>query len=604
MLTYVSGQYRTRRSESSPKVREQRAVYEQLARGALFRAYPAMPDLGVELCLLDAGDALELFWDLQNLGGPAPGGWHQVFDLTVEFVRTGDGQTVRHALTEHTAGFHAWYRMRGGMISVLPLSQYLNLDAGEWTVVLAGELQDAHALCLFADSFGDLFHYSQIDQVYRQAATRLREMKHAADTDVAPRVPCRIEAGRFTLAAPRLGKLQARQANRLHQVAVTFADVRDLPVPAITPPPATPLDPVNFLRRQLYYLHEQSVRYEFCPYNTVNHWDHEPAFDRAHFHVNERTAYFHLEALVPLFRTTGDPAVYRTARKWYETIRRNLWPQPGVGTSLTCGDRTVFGAALSYGGMNDALCTFSEIDGDPRWLEPFRAGLLAWPMHPTITRPLMDQDAWGHEELNTNGTYNMCTHFALACWRMGHQLGDAALLAKGERILTGYTFPGERAGIWPYRPGDYPSHHYDMYLKWQLGRLLATGAPRWTQDAAFLALMRRATDATLRHYARPDGNALLFTGWTHSPQAEHPANAARHGGAVLDTLIAATLYVDAGYLEPLTQTLRGLYRLLPLPAVDRCWHGSWFHIHANLLSLALHGFHVEGTSAAELRVVR
>ena len=138
--------------------------------------------------------------------------------------------------------------------------------------------------------------------------------------------------------------------------------------------------------------------------------------------VFERVAYFHLEALSPLYRATGDPAVYRTARKWYEWIARNIWPAPGGGTQITCGDRTVLGAAPSLGGMSDAVCTFADIDNDPRWVAPLREGLRDWPLHPTIPRPLMDQDAWGNEELNTTGTYNMCTHFALACWRVGHIL--------------------------------------------------------------------------------------------------------------------------------------------------------------------------------------
>ena len=62
---------------------------------------------------------------------------------------------------------------------------------------------------------------------------------------------------------------------------------------------------------------------------------------------------------------------------------------------------------------------------------------------------------------------------------------------KAEYILNNYTFPGEQDGIWPYRPGNHPSHHYDMYLKWQLARLLLTGAERWTRDPAFLAMTRR-----------------------------------------------------------------------------------------------------------------
>jgi hypothetical protein len=320
--------------------------------------------------------------------------------------------------------------------------------------------------------------------------------------------------------------------------------------------------------------------------------------------VSERTAYFHIEALAPLYRATGDAAVYRTARKWYETIRRNIWPAPGIGSALTCGDRTLYGAALSLGGMCDAICTFAEIDGDPRWAEPFRGGLLAWPMHPRIPRPMMDQDAWGNEEMNTTGTYNMCTHFALACWRTGYLLQDPGLMAKAERILTEYTFKGEKNGVWPYRPGDYPSHHYDMYLKWQLARLLMTGADRWTKDSDFLARMRRAMDASLRVYTRVQDGELLFPDWTHDPKVTHPGNAARHGTQQVEVLLAMTLHVDEGYLEPLEKALRGLYRLLMLPEVDRCWHGSWFHVHGNLLFLALHGFHVEGNSPKELRVVR
>jgi hypothetical protein len=177
-------------------------------------------------------------------------------------------------------------------------------------------------------------------------------------------------------------------------------------------------------------------------------------------------------------------------------------------------------------------------------------------------------------------------------------------MAKAERILTEYTFKGEKNGIWPYRPGDYPSHHYDMYLKWQLARVLMTGADRWTKDPDFLARMRRAMDASLREYTRLQDGELLFPDWTHDRKVTHPGNAARHGSQQVEALLAMTLHVDEGYLEPLEKALRGLYRLLMLPEVDRCWHGSWFHVHGNLLSLALQGFHVEGNSPKELRVVR
>ena len=88
MLTNLSGQNRTRRTAVSPKVIEQRAVYADLARQALFRAYPSMRQFTAELCVLDApGEALELFWSILDLGGPAPGGWHQVHDLKVEIGR-------------------------------------------------------------------------------------------------------------------------------------------------------------------------------------------------------------------------------------------------------------------------------------------------------------------------------------------------------------------------------------------------------------------------------------------------------------------------------------------------------------------------------------
>jgi hypothetical protein len=254
--------------------------------------------------------------------------------------------------------------------------------------------------------------------------------------------------------------------------------------------------------------------------------------------------------------------------------------------------------------MCDALCTFAEIDGDPSWVAPVQVGLRDWPMHRDIARPIMDQDAWGVEEMNTTGTYNTCTHFALACWRTGHLLGDAELKAKGEHIITHYTMPGEENGVWPYRPGNFPSHHYDMYLKWQLARLLFTGDPRWTEDAEFLATIRRGMDHNLAHYATPVGDALHFSDWTHYRHVTSPANAARHGCVQLEMLTACVPYIDDSYLEPLTRTLRGLYHLLRLPEVDRCWHGCWFHVHGNLLAPALHGLHVEGDDIADIRVVR
>lgn len=603
MLTQISGQNRTRRTEVSPKVREVREAYTRLAAGALLRGYPSMKDFAAELCVLDAGDKLELFWSVLNLGGEAPGGWHQVHDLTVVLERA-DGETMRLPLSGHIAGFHAWYRMRGGMISILPNSFYFNLPAGEWHVYVDGTLQDVRALCSFADAFHDLFHYAAIKAYYDAAKASMLEKRYVTEADLCPLQPFRIAAGELTLAEDRTGDLRDLQANRLHHVAVRFADVKDIPVPSVTPPPATPLDPVNYFREQFYVLQEQSLRLNYCPYDTCNYWQNPPDLTRTHFGVNERTAYFHLEALAPLYRATGDPDVYRTARKWYEWIARNIWPAPGGGSTLACGDRTVFGSALQNGGMSDAVCTFAEIDGDPRWVAPLREGLRDWPMHPTIARPLMDQDAWGNEEMNTTGTYNMVTHYAVACWRVGHLLGDDALMQKAEYILTNYTFPGEVDGVWPYRPGNFPSHHYDMYLKWQIARLLFTGAERWTRDGVFLARMRRATDATLRLYAEETDGIIRFWDWTHNPVVTHPTNAANHGAAVLETLLAMTLYVDAGYQAPMEKVLKGLYRILRDPAVDVCWHGCWFHVHGYLLALAQHGFHVEGNTVEEMRLVR
>ena len=604
MLTNISGQNRTRRAAVSPKVIEQRAVYADLAKSALFRAYPSMVNLTAELCVLDAGEALEMFWSVLDLGGPAPGGWHQVHGLKVVFERACDGAKVELPLSSHIAGFHAWYRMRGGMISILPLSFYFNLEAGDWTVSLTGALQDAQALCLFADAYHDMFHYSRIKDHYERAKVPMLAEHFVTEEDLCPVVPFRIVAGTLRLEHGRTGAIGYRQANRLHQVSVSYADVADVPAPAVRVPSATPLDPVNYLRKQFNYLQDQSVRYNHCPYDTCNDWSRKPDFSRTHFEVFERIAAAHIGALAPLYRATGEPAVYRTARKWYEWIARNIWPAPGGGTQILFGDRTVWGTALHLGDMSDAACKFAEIDGDPRWVAPLREGLRDWPMHPTIPRPIMDQDAWGNEEMNTTGTYNMCNRFAFACWRVGHLLDDPVLKAKGEFIFNNYTFPGEQDGVWSYRPGNFPSHHYDMYLKYQLASMLLMGVERWTKDAAFLARMRRGLDATLSRYAKLENGELLFWDWTHSPRETHPANAAAHGCAQLEVMLAAAIYIDKGYLEPLTQTLRGLYRLLVLPEVDPCWHGCWFGVHGRLLSLALHGFHVEGNRPSELKLVK
>ena len=483
MLTNVSGQNRTRRTAVSPKVLEQRAVYADLAKNAIFRAYPSMKNFTAELCVLEAGEALELFWSILELGGPTPGGWHQVHDLKVVLTRTSDNRQVELPLSTHIAGFHAWYRMRGGMISVLPNSFYFNLEAGEWAVTLEGTLQDVQALCLFADAFHDLFHYSGIKDFYDRAKAPMLEKHWVTEEDLCPLQPFRIAAGTLNLTTDRTTAFVDRQFDRLHQVVVRYEDVKDIPAPKVTPPPAMPLDPVTYLKDKLYYLQNQSVRLNYCPYDTCNYWSNAPDFSRTQFRVNDRTAVSHLESLAPLYRATGDPAVYHTARKWYEWLARNIWPAPGCSKQIASGDRTVFGSALHLGGVGNGICTFAEIDGNPRWVAPFREGLLDWPMHPALPRPIMDQDVWGNEEMNTVGTYNMTSHFAVACWRVGHLLNDPALKARGELILNQYVFPGERDGIWPYRPGNFPSHHYDMYLKWQCAHLLLTGGERWTRDA-------------------------------------------------------------------------------------------------------------------------
>ena len=141
---------------------------------------------------------LELFWSIHNLGGEAPGGWHQVLDLKLVFERTSDGATQTVELSSHIAGFHAWYRMRGGMIPVLPTSRYLNLPAGEWTVYLDGTLQDVRALCLFADAFDDMFHYPIIQKFHAKTRAELLAIKHITDEDPAPLLPFHIAAGTLT----------------------------------------------------------------------------------------------------------------------------------------------------------------------------------------------------------------------------------------------------------------------------------------------------------------------------------------------------------------------------------------------------------------------
>ena len=209
MLTNISGQNRTRRSELSPKVLEQRVAYAELAQNALFRGYPSMRNFTAELCMLDAGEVLELFWSILDLGGPAPGGWHQVHDLRVVLERAGDGAVVTLPLSGHIAGFHAWYRMRGGMISILPNSFYFNLAAGDWSVYLEGTLQDAQPLCLFADAFHDLFHYPAIKDYYDRAKAPMLEKLCVTEEDLCA-----------AAAVPHLGRHAApgHGAHRRHRL--------------------------------------------------------------------------------------------------------------------------------------------------------------------------------------------------------------------------------------------------------------------------------------------------------------------------------------------------------------------------------------------------
>ena len=190
-----------------------------------------MRNFTAELCVLDADDVLEMFWSVLNLGGPAPGGWHQVHDLKVVFTRAGDGATVELPLSGHIAGFHAWYRMRGGMISILPNSFYFNLAAGEWSVYLEGALQDAQPLCLFADAFHDLFHYQAIKDYYERAKAPMLEKLYVTEEDLCALQPFRIYAGVLSLATARTAAIGYRQANRLHQVTLSYADVAEITRP-------------------------------------------------------------------------------------------------------------------------------------------------------------------------------------------------------------------------------------------------------------------------------------------------------------------------------------------------------------------------------------
>lgn len=94
----------------------------------------------------------------------------------------------------------------------------------------------------------------------------------------------------------------------------------------------------------------RDIWYEGNAWSMVELKDRGEFACRTHFQVDERTAHFHLEALVPLYRATGDPAVYRTARKWYEWIARNLWPVPGgSATSISSSARKTLPGWLGRG---------------------------------------------------------------------------------------------------------------------------------------------------------------------------------------------------------------------------------------------------------------
>ena len=601
MLKYLSGEFRSRRTRIPVRIRQAQEEFRDLAKTAIFRADATAKTLEIEIAILDAGDKLELFWHAPHIDD-----WYMAHDLSLELVRDGDAKTVVIPLSKDLTGFHALYRMRGAMPPVVPQSHYFNLEAGAWNATITATLQYTRPLCLFADSIGDAFHYVFLKHRYDNVTAEMRKAEFAGGTDEMPMEPVRLSCGTLKLSSDRTAPIRFMLRDRLHHTLVSYQDVADVPVPPVVPPRATAMDPVNFFVRQIAEQLEQSRTFSHCPYGTHCFFNLKPEMEVEHVIVAERISSMYMELTMPVFRATGDPVAYRTARRWYEMNVRNFWPSPNGGLTTGVG-RTQFGTVLGTGIMSDALAEFAHLHPDPkRWVEPIHQSLLNWPFDPKTDLPIMDQDYWGNEGNTTSGTYNMISHFAVGMWRVGHIMEDARLTQKADRIITEFVLPAMGPdGIWYYRPGGkYRAPHYDLYVKWQMARLVMTNTERWTNDRKFLEQLAVGVEGSLEtHKAFEDDTEIVFDECMTQAEAKHPANRAAAGGIAMSPMLALAVYHDDRFLVPLTKTLRGIYRLLSLPEAQNCWKSSWWRANEYLMSLAEHGVHVEGTSHRDLRCV-
>ncbi len=134
-------------------------------------------DLVLRVDLILNEQDVQLLWHLENLGGPFPGGMHVMMDSQLELHC--DGKLVATVPVMKNmrprSGLEAFFRQRGALMPMYPVSSRLALPAGRYDVRFTGTTHDVTLFTKFIESMGDCYHFECCLPAYRAAEKMLLE---------------------------------------------------------------------------------------------------------------------------------------------------------------------------------------------------------------------------------------------------------------------------------------------------------------------------------------------------------------------------------------------------------------------------------------------
>ena len=565
--------------------------------------------LRVDLILNDQD--VQVLWHLENLGGPFPGGMHVLTDSQLELY-SGGALVATIPVVKYTgsaarrprSGLEAFFRQRGLLMPMYPISARLALPAGQYEVRFTGSTHDVTLLNKFIESMGDCYHFEMTLPAFRAAEKMLIETGLITpEVDRLPTAEHNALLGSFDLDRSRTGSGKPYALNELAVEMPSWSEADAQAGPKLAFPKNEPASPEHYWRRQIDAMLVPFREISTCPWGTAPFGVVGDVRKIGHFTHTNRAAAFYISTLVSMYRLTGDQKYYRTAWFNYEAQRRNLMLAPWGGWVTDWAER-IHSHVLGLRDNARPLIEFYHLHGNPDILRPVIDTLHHWPYYQDRHHCQMGRTLFDQREFQDMPICNMVMAWWSTLAEVGCLAGDERLLDTARDCWANFFLPNLQDGAyWNYRPGtepegkgDHTTNSYDSTMKSEMVYLLRYP---WIRELpGFQETLLKSIDHFTRRYVTRKDGVLLMDNKSNYGEVS-PIGQLNRTIQMMNQLVGVARYIDGTKVELVQEALRGVYSLRDNPGIaPQQWESAQYScVFAFMLQLPLLGLQIPGDPA-------